>query len=36
LCLFVAAGYVFSIFVRRNEVLLRRRAETVLSDRSRG
>jgi membrane protein DedA with SNARE-associated domain len=36
LCLFVAAGYVFSIFVRRNEVLLRRRAETVLSDHSRG
>jgi membrane protein DedA with SNARE-associated domain len=36
LCLFAAAGYVFSIFVRRNEVLLRRRAETVLSDHSRG
>ena len=34
--LFVAAGYAFSIFVRRNEVLLRRRAETVLSDHSRG
>jgi membrane protein DedA with SNARE-associated domain len=34
--LFIAAGYVFSIFVRRNEVLLRRRAETVLSDHSRG
>jgi membrane protein DedA with SNARE-associated domain len=34
--LFVAAGYAFSIFVRRNEVLLRRRAETALSDHSRG
>src|ERR1700730_4453895 len=33
---FVAAGYAFSIFVRRNEVLLRRRAETALSDHSRG
>src|ERR1700724_2431524 len=34
--LFIAAGYAFSIFVRRNEGLLRRRAETVLSDHSRG
>jgi membrane protein DedA with SNARE-associated domain len=34
--LFIAAGYAFSIFVRRNEVLLRRRAETALSDHPRG
>jgi membrane protein DedA with SNARE-associated domain len=30
--LFIAAGYALSIFVRRNEVTLRRRAEVALSD----
>src|SRR3979411_2383588 len=33
---FIAAGYALSIFVRRNEVTLRRRAEVALSDHSRG
>jgi membrane protein DedA with SNARE-associated domain len=33
--LFVAAGSAFSIFVRRNEITLRRQAEVALSDRSR-
>jgi membrane protein DedA with SNARE-associated domain len=32
---FIAAGYALSIFVRRNEVTLRRRAEVALSDHSR-
>ena len=32
--LFIAAGYVFSTFIRRNEVALRRRAELALSDHS--
>jgi membrane protein DedA with SNARE-associated domain len=32
LVLFVAAGSVLSIFIRRNEVTLRRRAEAALSD----
>ncbi|SHL37547.1 membrane protein DedA, SNARE-associated domain [Bradyrhizobium lablabi] len=36
LVLFIAAGYAFSIFIRRNEVTLRRRAEVVLSDHSCG
>src|SRR3979490_619189 len=30
--LFIAAGYALSIFIRRNEVTLRRRAEVALSD----
>ncbi len=34
--LFIAAGYSLSIFVRRNEAALRRRAEAALSGRSRG
>jgi membrane protein DedA with SNARE-associated domain len=34
--LFIAAGYALSIFVRRNELTLRRRAEVVLSDHSCG
>jgi membrane protein DedA with SNARE-associated domain len=34
--LFIVAGYALSIFVRRNEVTLRRRAELTLSDRSCG
>jgi membrane protein DedA with SNARE-associated domain len=34
--LFIAAGYALSIFIRRNEVTLRRRAEVALSDRSCG
>jgi membrane protein DedA with SNARE-associated domain len=34
--LFIAAGYALSIFIRRNEVTLRRRAEEALSDHSRG
>jgi membrane protein DedA with SNARE-associated domain len=34
--LFIAAGYALSIFVRRNEVALRRRAEVALSDHSCG
>ena len=34
--LFVAAGYALSIFIRRNEVTLRRRAEVALSDHSCG
>jgi membrane protein DedA with SNARE-associated domain len=34
--IFIAAGYVFSIFIRRNEVTLLRRAEVALSDHSRG
>src|SRR6267154_2580520 len=34
--LFIAAGYAFSIFIRRNEVTLRRRAEVALSDHSCG
>jgi membrane protein DedA with SNARE-associated domain len=34
--LFIAAGYALSIFIRRNEVTLRRRAEIALSDHSRG
>jgi membrane protein DedA with SNARE-associated domain len=34
--LFIAAGYSLSIFVRRNEVALRRRAEAALSDHSCG
>ena len=29
--LFIAAGYLLSIFIRRNEVALRRRAEVALS-----
>jgi membrane protein DedA with SNARE-associated domain len=33
---FIAAGYALSIFVRRNEVTLRRRAEVALSEHSRG
>jgi len=32
--LFIAAGYALSIFIRRNEVTLRRRAQVVLSDHS--
>jgi membrane protein DedA with SNARE-associated domain len=36
LVLFVAAAYVLSIFIRRNEITLRRRAELALSDRSCG
>jgi membrane protein DedA with SNARE-associated domain len=32
--LFIAAGYALSIFIRRNEVTLRRRAELALSDHS--
>jgi membrane protein DedA with SNARE-associated domain len=34
--LFIAAAYVLSIFIRRNEVTLRRRAEVTLSDHSPG
>src|SRR6202048_3458490 len=34
--LFIAAGYAFSIFVRRNEVTLRRRAKVALSAHSCG
>jgi membrane protein DedA with SNARE-associated domain len=34
--LFIAAGYALSIFIRRNEVALRRRAEVALSDHSCG
>jgi membrane protein DedA with SNARE-associated domain len=34
--LFIAAGYALSIFIRRNEVSLRRRAEIALSDHSCG
>src|ERR1700737_572039 len=34
--LFIAAAYVLSIFIRRNEVTLRRRAEEALSDHSCG
>jgi membrane protein DedA with SNARE-associated domain len=34
--LFIAAGYAVSIFIRRNEVALRRRAEVALSDHSCG
>jgi membrane protein DedA with SNARE-associated domain len=34
--LFIATGFALSIFMRRNEVTLRRRAELALSDRSRG
>jgi membrane protein DedA with SNARE-associated domain len=34
--LFIAAGYALSIYIRRNEVKLRRRAEAALSDHSRG
>src|SRR5467141_1192208 len=34
--LFIAAGYALSIFIRRNEVTLRRRAEVALSDHSCG
>jgi membrane protein DedA with SNARE-associated domain len=34
--LFIAAGYALSIFIRRNEVTLRRRAEVALSDYSCG
>jgi membrane protein DedA with SNARE-associated domain len=34
--LFIAAGYALSIYIRRNEVTLRRRAEAGLSDLSRG
>ena len=34
--LFIAAGYPLSIFVRRNEAVLRRRAEEALSGCSRG
>jgi membrane protein DedA with SNARE-associated domain len=33
---FIAAGYALSIFIRRNEVALRRRAELALSDHSCG
>jgi membrane protein DedA with SNARE-associated domain len=32
--LFIAAGYALSIFIRRNEATLRRRAEIALSDHS--
>jgi membrane protein DedA with SNARE-associated domain len=32
--LFIAAGYALSIYIRRNEVALRRRAEGALSDHS--
>jgi membrane protein DedA with SNARE-associated domain len=34
--LFIAAGYALTIFIRRNEVTLRRRAEGALTDHSRG
>jgi hypothetical protein len=34
--LFIAAGYALSIFIGRNEVTLRRRAEVALSDHSCG
>ena len=34
--LFIVAGYALSIFIRRNEVTLRRRAEAALSDHSSG
>jgi membrane protein DedA with SNARE-associated domain len=34
--LFIAAGYPLSIFVRRNEAVLRRRAEKALSGYSHG
>ena len=33
---FIATGFALSIFMRRNEVTLRRRAELALSDHSRG
>src|ERR1700719_1777908 len=36
LALFIATGFALSIFMRRNEVTLRRRAELALSDHSRG
>jgi membrane protein DedA with SNARE-associated domain len=35
-CVFIAAACALSIFIRRNEAMLRRRAEAALSDRSRG
>jgi membrane protein DedA with SNARE-associated domain len=34
--LFIAAGFALSIFIRRNEITLRRRAEVALSAHSRG
>jgi membrane protein DedA with SNARE-associated domain len=34
--LFIAVGFALSMFMRRNEVTLRRRAELALSDHSRG
>jgi membrane protein DedA with SNARE-associated domain len=34
--LFIAAGFALSIFIRRNEATLRRRAEVALSDPSSG
>ena len=34
--LFIAAGFALSIFIRRNEAMLRRRAEVALSDHSSG
>ena len=34
--LFIVTGYALSIFIRRNEVMLRRRAEVALSDHSCG
>src|SRR5436190_12214744 len=34
--LFIAGGYALSIFIRRNEVTLRRQAEVTLPDHSRG
>jgi membrane protein DedA with SNARE-associated domain len=34
--LFIAAGYALSIYIRRNEAKLRRRAQAALSDHSRG
>jgi membrane protein DedA with SNARE-associated domain len=34
--IFIAAGYALSIYIRRNEITLRRRAEVVLSDLSCG
>jgi hypothetical protein len=34
--LFIATGFALSIFMRRNEVTLRRRAELALSDHSSG
>jgi membrane protein DedA with SNARE-associated domain len=36
LVLFIAAGYAISMFIRRNEVTLRRRAEVALPDHSGG